>query len=135
MHMFRRNFKNFIFIFSTIFVGEAIAQSSELKNNENKYKFAVMGKNKCADPDKAMPLFNELLDYQKSQLNNDFTGFCGVYDSGEAGCIVLHPSRESYDAIQEWQANSDKWMETAKRVWNICEIDDFAFTIEKIQKN
>ena len=63
-----------------------------------------------------MPLFNELLDYQKSQLNNEFTGFCGVYDSGEAGCIVLHPSRESYDAIQEWQANSDKWIETAKRV-------------------
>ena len=46
-----------------------------------------MGKNKCADPEKAMPLFNELLDYQKSQLNNDFTGLWG-YDSGEAGCII-----------------------------------------------
>ena len=46
-----RNLKNFIFTFSFIFAGEAIAQSSELKNNENNYKFAVMGKHKCADPE------------------------------------------------------------------------------------
>lgn len=131
--MFKRLI-GFSIILLCFWVYEVNAQSSEIKRINEMYSFAVVGINKCADPDKAMPIFNEMLSYQETQFPNTFNGFCGAYDNGSAGCVILHKSRKTFDAIQEWQANDDKWLEFASQAWDYCEIDNFAFKQERLER-
>ena len=132
--MFGNYFFLSLFLICIFSIDAINAQSSELKQNNGMFSLIAVGKNKCDDPDKAMPIFNEMLEYQKTQLPYDFVGFCGVYENGGSGCVILHTSRETFDAIQQWQATDDKWLDYASRAWEYCQIDNFAFTLDKLEK-